>query len=303
MPGGFAHLTAISELRSRLDELDMPGPAMAAVAQNLRFCELGAVSPDYPYLAPIGRSKDWADRMHYERTGGVIRAAARRVRDLDPARRGPALAWLLGYTSHVALDLSIHPVVERRVGPYQGNEKAHRDCEMHQDVHVFERVNLGGLGPAAFVRTGIAACDDSGHMDAVAAVFEGALADTHPDLYAESPPNVALWHEGYTRIVDVVDSAIRYVPFARHLLDGRALLYPEPEDVNRSYIDDLDTPRGRQGYDAVFDWAVGNVGRWWEIVARGVFDDPAALDAIVDANLDTGRIADAYVFWTEPAVA
>jgi len=100
-----------------------------------------------------------------------------------------------------------------------------------------------------------------------------------------------------------VDSAIRYVPFARHLLDGHAVFYPALEDLNRTYIDDLDTPYGRQDYDAVFDWAVGNVGRWWEAVARGVYDDPAALDAIVDANLDTGRRDGAYVFWTEPAIA
>jgi len=45
--------------------------------QYSKFCGLGSVSPDYPYLAlGDGGAKRWADIMHYTRTGEVIHAGA-----------------------------------------------------------------------------------------------------------------------------------------------------------------------------------------------------------------------------------
>ena len=43
------------------------------------------------------------------------------------------LAWLFGYAAHVTMDVTIHPIVELKVGPYAENKRAHRVCEMHQD--------------------------------------------------------------------------------------------------------------------------------------------------------------------------
>ena len=38
-------------------------------------------------------------------------------------------------------------MVECRVSPYEGNEKAHRICEMHQDTYIwFEKTGLGEPG-------------------------------------------------------------------------------------------------------------------------------------------------------------
>lgn len=185
MPGGYAHLMAVDLLvGSRdLEALNMPGQAIPALKQNLKFCELGAVSPDYPYL-DVGNGADakaWADLMHYQRTGDVIKAAAQRVRALGGAEKGPALAWLL--------------------------------------------------------------------------------------------------------------------------------VYPLVDDLDNSYLEGLSTPDGtRKHYDEVFDWALGNVGRWWQAVALGVLDDPKHLDAIVNANLDRGIVEGgpdhgAYVFWPGRAPA
>ena len=38
----------------------------------------------------------------------------------DAQQKG--LAWLLGYCAHVATDVTIHPVVEMKVGPYDENK-------------------------------------------------------------------------------------------------------------------------------------------------------------------------------------
>ena len=118
MPGAYAHITLVNELRTpaRLDRLpDFPDAAKRAVMRHFKFCELGAVSPDYPYLALLdGGAAGWADRMHYERTGEMIAAGAREVAAMLPGvERDRALAWLLGYAAHVATDMTLHPVVER----------------------------------------------------------------------------------------------------------------------------------------------------------------------------------------------
>ena len=65
MPGAFAHITLTNMLKEtkRLDALGgFPDAAKAAALKYFMYCELGAVSPDYPYLAigDQGAAK-WAD--------------------------------------------------------------------------------------------------------------------------------------------------------------------------------------------------------------------------------------------------
>lgn len=55
--------------------------------------------------------------------------------------------------------MTIHPVLELRVGPYQDNKGEHRRCEMHQDAFIFPRVmNVGDVGLTDHLASGIAAC-------------------------------------------------------------------------------------------------------------------------------------------------
>lgn len=68
MPAAYAHLTLVNVLKERrnLEKIPgMPRPAVIAVGKYAKFCELGAVSPDYPYLA-LGDADaaKWADAMH-----------------------------------------------------------------------------------------------------------------------------------------------------------------------------------------------------------------------------------------------
>lgn len=53
MPGAYAHLTLVA-IASEPDELEaagVPKDAIMALLDFAKYCELGAVSPDYPYLA------------------------------------------------------------------------------------------------------------------------------------------------------------------------------------------------------------------------------------------------------------
>src|SRR5688572_28216498 len=133
MPGAYAHITLVNVLSEprRLLNLGFTKSAAAAVSDYFKFCELGAVSPDYPYLAVTdSKAARWADLMHYQRTGEMLHAATEGVQTLSGEGQRRAFAWLLGCAAHVATDVTIHPVVELKVGKYEANKQGHRVCEM-----------------------------------------------------------------------------------------------------------------------------------------------------------------------------
>lgn len=105
MPAAYAHLTLVNVLKElrRLESIPgMPRPAVIAVGRYAKICELGAVSPDYPYLA-LGDADaaKCADAMHYTRIGDMIRVGADYVRALSGDVQQKCVAWLLGYCAHL----------------------------------------------------------------------------------------------------------------------------------------------------------------------------------------------------------
>ncbi len=309
MPGAYAHLTMVNLMResARLARLGFSDEAAAAVLDYLGHCELGAVSPDYPYLAIAdGDAGRWADLMHYERTGEVIRSGLRGVSGLaaEPKRR--AFAWLLGYASHVATDVTIHPVVELRVGPYAENKRAHRVCEMHQDAHIFQRMNLGEIGLAEHLRSGVLRCVEPGSPGvvdgAVKAVWEGMLRGTHVEEAQRNPPRIDQWHRAFDVMVNRIgEEGNHLLPIARHVAVNCGLTYPLASEVDAQYIVNVAAPGGlRLHYDQIFDRAMQSVGRVWSAIERAVFgNEPAQASIFGNWNLDTGRDETGrLVFWT-----
>jgi hypothetical protein len=314
MPGAFAHLTLVNIAREtpRLSAVPgFPRRAVPILQRHLSYCELGAVSPDYPYLAlHDANAKRWADKMHYDRTGQIVDAGVRHVRNLSGLAKEKALAWLLGYTAHLTTDATIHPVVERKVGPYDENQRAHRVCEMNQDAYIFDRLNLGGIGLADHLDGGIRACrnsSDASRMDeTIASLWNGVLAEVHPSEAARNPPDPDLWHRSFTFLVDkIAENGGWLVPLSRHIVGDPGTFYPQRKDVDMQYVRALEVPGGgRMDYDGIFNMAVANVVDRWRAVASSVLEEgpapggPALASAIGNWNLDTGRDeAQRLVFW------
>jgi Zinc dependent phospholipase C len=302
MPGAYAHLTLVNVLGSPqyLDQMDMPDAAKEAILDYKKFVELGATSPDLPYLKlnddmfPDEKATEWADHMHYLMPGEMIKAIARKVRqEADPDRREKQLAWLFGYTSHVGGDTTIHPVVELKVGPYAENKQHHRVCEVHQDAYIFQRLDVGRAGLGDYLASGISNCtDEDRNLDgAIASLWEAALEERYPKQFASNPPAIQDWYKGFQSGVENAGRMSRLMPLARHVCVGCGVSYPTPEEVDQQYIKNLKTPRGvPMDYDAIFDLALKNVGGLWIAVADYVFHgNGASLDKIPNLNLDTGR--------------
>lgn len=307
MPGAYAHISIVNDAQKLAEAAGLQPKTLLSLGRFLKYVELGAVSPDYPYLALKSDQKQWADNMHYTNTARLMQAGVAAIGQLPAKDRGRATAWLMGFAAHIATDMTIHPVVELRVGPYHGNEGEHRRCEMHQDAFIFPRVmNVGETGLSEHLATGIATCHAPGDEDvldpAIAwtwmQMLQGAYADQDPEQGAQ--PDA--WHRGFRTVLSTMAGVNHLFPIARHVSAKLNLAYPRAEDIDDSFILGLKTPEGPMDYQAIYERARGNVLLVWkgldDALAQG---GSAELAGLEDWNLDTGRSVQTgrLVFWSE----
>lgn len=301
MPGPYVHITLLHELMrpGTLESIFSPSSKYAAsLTTYFQFCALGAVSPDYPNLAQNHRSATvWADAMHYTRACEMITSGIRRVRASRGTVRDKQLAWLLGYCAHVAADVTIHPIVQAKVGVYAENQRHHRICEMNQDSYIYRRMNLGEIGVSdSFARTveQCSSASDRTQLDTdIVTLWEGMLKDVHPELCGTHQPDSASWHLEFIAMVDgVIAGAANLFPLAGVIAEKMDLVYPEYHSVDRQYIDGQKIPSKiphTLKYDDIFDHAVNYTAAIWRLVERAVCDENASnLPAFGDWNLDNG---------------
>ena len=313
MPGPYAHITLLHELMRPGTPESIFSPSsgfQTALETNFHYAALGAVSPDYPNLA---RRDDtaawWADAMHCGRAGEMIASGVRRVCGTTGTVRDKQLAWLLGFCAHVVTDMTIHPVVQTKVGLYAENQRQHRVCEMNQDSYIYRRMNLGEIGGSDSFARSVARCSATGDgtfLDYdIATLWEGMLEDLYPQQFVKYPPVTASWHREFVATAsDCREGEVRLFPLARVIATKMELSYPAYEAVDRQYIEEQVVPSEspqRLHYDEIFDHAVENVAEMWRLVEQAICsDNPACLPLFEEWNLDTGRDGhDTLVFWQQ----
>jgi hypothetical protein len=317
MPGSYAHITSVnlaSEKRYLTRIEGFPREAIDAANLHVNFLELGCISPDYPYLDLMsGDSKKWADLMHYTHTCEAIYMGAELVRRLPQSlSKEKSLAWLMGYTAHVIADMCIHPVVELKVGPYNKNATDHRRCEMHQDAYIFRRIGTGMPQVSEHIKSTILNCgdpDDPKRLERILkGVWEELLRAVYPKIFSDDPPDMDKWHRRcYSILEKLLPTSSRFVGFARHACDGLGFLYPTPDEIENTYIENLKVPAPETGgqhmhYDDIFNFAIEKIQKVWLDVTRqalGLGDFIAFRKE--EWNLDTGKNeldeARGPVFW------
>ncbi|MEI8634051.1 zinc dependent phospholipase C family protein [Vibrio sp. PP-XX7] len=135
-----------------METIILPSRLQRILTVYHRYVEMGSVSPDFPYLnfsylsITESNQADWANRMHYEQVGELLRRMIRHVSALRGEPQDRTFAWLSGFLAHVIMDITIHPIIELKVGDYRQNKQQHRLCEMHQDAYVWQRMGLGHIG-------------------------------------------------------------------------------------------------------------------------------------------------------------
>lgn len=293
MPGAFAHMTAanLATDNNALSRMNIPNKAKLILSTNQKYIELGCVSPDYPYLAVANTTQNkWADLMHYQNTGDVIKEAIKYCKTLEGHAKEKSFAWLCGYMSHVAADITIHPVVELRVGPYEYNKTAHRTCEMNQDSFIWPRLNLGEIGLADRVEFNIGSCTSQDNCldDDIKNIWNHTLITIHGDYAQSVAPDFDAWHSGFQLVVNNAEEGYRLFPWARHVAANNGLLYPREDEIDYSFIENLKTPKGVMHYNEIFDLAIENIKYFITIIANDVFNNEQCTQ-IYNWNLDNGK--------------
>lgn len=310
MPGAFAHIAAISHLLAgnRLKGIKVSKEIKLAVTTQNEFCFMGAVSPDYPYLVPADKAAHaWADAIHIGgEMGQLIATGVREIRKLKDDDRACATAWLMGFAAHVAMDMTIHPIVENIAGIYsesKENQKKHRICEMHQDVHIWQTLKLGTVGEAEAIQC-IKLCGDekTGKVHpAVTHVWSTMLGEAYPKLLKKGAPDIKKWHKCFYKVVSIGEESHKFFSWARHVSVDAGYSYPTPEEVEEKYIKKLKVPKGAaMHYDDIFELGLQNVTRLWEAISVALESGDEKPLAFVGAwNLDRGMDqSERHVFWT-----
>jgi len=105
---------------------------------------LGALAPDMTYynasnfrekmtgrklqkpdaqLTPASRNTYWADLLHYNLSGDVLLTFLELIADVpSPALRSQALAFAMGYLSHLAADIALNPYINALAAAYDRSE-------------------------------------------------------------------------------------------------------------------------------------------------------------------------------------
>lgn len=297
MSGGYTHITlaqlAIEEACFKHDGL-LHNDAKLALGYWKKFCIIGAVAPDYPYLNILSKNScAWADTMHKGRGVVFLRDGVNKIRSIaDNNIRQKCMAWLFGFAAHVVTDGTIHPVVNLKVGPYEENKTEHRKCEMSQDVFAHKQLNLGTLEYNQQISANVeytSDVDNPNHMDSEISQLWQDLLTT---VYSESVPHfqtpkVDDWHNAIHQMMQLGESGNVLFPFARHVAANLGLVYPAVPATG--YIKRLQVPVGStMDFDIIFDKALNNILELWGWLALSLQNLNSPLDTLVSWNLDTG---------------
>ena len=218
------------------------------------------------------------------------------IKDKEDKRK--AFAWLCGLAGHIVTDVVIHPVVELKVGTYEGNESAHRNCEMHQDVYIYKKITgYGEISETEQLSLFGKECSDNGDTDKlnriISLVWEKMLEVLSADEYAINKPEFDTWHRRFHSLVSTIEETQNFPTISRHVigLDSGAI-YPKFEEVNiKEFIENLKVPGNQtMHYDDIFNKVVSQVQQTWKVLDEAVFgNDVTNLDYFADWNLDNGR--------------
>jgi len=323
MAGGFAHMTLVDTISPGKSEgaNTLSDQIKGALGSYTNFLELGAVSPDYPYLTLFDQNAEgWANVMHYWHTMKVVRNAIPLICAMDNKSEDTkkCIAWLFGYLAHIVTDYTIHAVVFLKVGPYALNKMAHRDCELNQDVYIYNKIYGKKLDRDAYLEgAGIASCgpaNNMGHLEpAVAQLWTkclppvpGTVFNLGDDL-AHKPvaePGVApdpdKWHSNYVSMMDNVAHGSGYLPpLTRHLGVEAGIAYPALDKLDMTCIENLKTPEGVMHYDDVFRRTQEEVKSAWLQLDGALSTGQLACLTIPDGDLDTGCEKPKMITWKE----
>lgn len=303
MAGCYTHLTIASKIiDNRVLESIGVGKAISKLLREWsNYALLGAVSPDLPYL---GGSNKWADRFHYKRTSQIVREglvtlSGKSFDDVDTQKQ---IAWLFGYVTHLVTDLYIHPVIEKKVGPYAENATEHRICEMNQDVWIVKKEMFNDVGRCEMFDNTIKTCTEDGVEgyfvdDVVSKFWKLLIKKVYSPWWSPSPWR---WYCCFVTLMDkFAENPDKHLIITRKALKN--YYYGYPPEPNMDYVENLRRPNGGSvDFYTVFNEAVEKVKEFWTQMAKALSTEDVSCFTLPDGDLDTGKLLsdpETSIFW------
>lgn len=303
MAGCYTHLTLVRKIIDRrvLKSIGTDAPLSKILRKWSNYALLGSVSPDLPYL---GFGKDWADRFHYEKTSQIVREGLVALfgKSFDDARTQKQIAWLFGYAGHLVTDLYIHPVIEKKVGPYAENATEHRTCEMNQDVWILKKEMFNNVGRCEIFDNTIKTCTEKGaegyFVDkAISTFWKTLIKNVYSPWRSPSPRR---WYFCFVTLMDkFAENPDKHLIITREALKN--LQYGYPSEPNMDYVENLHRPNGELvDFYTVFNEAEEKAKEVWAQMAKALSTEDVSCFALPDGNLDTGKLLsdpETSIFW------
>jgi hypothetical protein len=169
MPASIAHMLISRRVREELAVIQQYAEFSKDLQENQHCMDLGALGPDLPYYENILKAgikiltddsdkpmgvDQWSYQLH-SKTPNVFPLKLIEIawREANPDFTDweeddkQKFAFTCGFLTHMAADQIIHPLVNRVAGPYYksgDHRKIHRQCEVYQDVVIYQKLNIGG---------------------------------------------------------------------------------------------------------------------------------------------------------------
>ncbi|OPY69252.1 MAG: hypothetical protein A4E63_01855 [Syntrophorhabdus sp. PtaU1.Bin050] len=295
MAGAFTHFIICDVAKKRRSAIGVE--LWQLLNKHSQFLFLGAASPDLPYLSFKTGKINWADKMHYEKTNGIVINGYLDLKKVW-ANKTPAeeikLVWLLGYASHLVADATIHPIVQAIVGPYEENKDEHRICEMTQDSLIFNEYKNNDISYGEFSSI-LKLCDESKYFEGLMDFWKNLVVRTYDD--AEEEPRPSLWFETYTTAIDLAEGGSDIVALFRHIGIGEGFSYKTKEEIlsqypeyHSNYYQKVKLPNKGTGSfkQDGFERAANNVLNAWNSLYAGLSSEVSIANTLKNWNLDTG---------------
>lgn len=325
MPAAYTHITLIKQLSTFqiLYKAKIQRKIISFILDKSNFCELGAMSPDYPcIMGGFSPGEEiWTEKMHYEKAESFVKNAIQEIKANNESDREILIAWLFGYVSHMVADMVIHAVVENKVGTYDISSLNHRICELNQDVHIFSINNLGNTKSCEVLDPIIKECSElhlyqndgfilnklkifglKGINSKLNNFWTNVLKKTYPEV--NNNPSIDNWHISFLQTLDkVVEDNNLPLLTSHYLSQEKGIVHPLENEVDSKYINKLPTPIGWKNYDEIFNKAKIHILEAWKIISDCIikdnFDD--SLDYFKDWDFGTGRYSTTgkYACWSE----
>jgi hypothetical protein len=168
MPASIAHMLISRKVREELAAIPSYAEFSKDLQENQLYMNLGALGPDLPYYESIlkaglkmladGSDKpmgvdQWSYQLH-SKTPNIFPLKLIEIawREANPdftyweEDDKQKFAFTCGFLTHMAADQIIHPLVNKVAGPYYkrgDHRKVHRQCEVYQDVVIYQQLNPG----------------------------------------------------------------------------------------------------------------------------------------------------------------